>query len=346
MRPFCFIAETGTNFGDDLNRWLWPRLLPEAMSGPDDGVLFLGIGTVIGPGLPDATHYVVFSSGAGYGPPPKSFGGPSWTLVCVRGPLTARVLGLAPELASSDGALLLSTLPEYSPLPESERAGVVFMPHHENLDIGDWPEICRRAGVEFLSPLLPSEEVLARIRRARLVLADAMHAAIVADTLRVPWVPVAVSNRINTFKWLDWTMGLDLPYRPVLIPAPTRVEALRDRMRGLYGQRHLLDEQSEQAAIRDFKRNKALKEHPLWASYARFVRKFAYFAPGKVLRMPAFAASVAADTARRTEFCAAALRNAAGSTAHLSDDAKFSAKVSQLVEKLEDVRRLRFPPLG
>ena len=342
MHPFSFVAESGTNFGDDLNRWLWPRLLPEQMNGQDDGVVFLGIGTVIGPGLPDAEHYVVFSCGAGYGPPPPDFGGPKWTLVCIRGPLTARVLGLPKTMVSSDGALLLNSLPEYKPLPETEREGVLFMPHFENLDIGDWPEICRRAGVEFISPLLSSEEVVDRIRRARLVLADAMHAAIVADTLRVPWVPLALSNRINTFKWLDWTMTLDLPYRPLVIPAPTPAESMRDTMRWLYGQKHFLDEQTEEAAIRDFMTNRRVTQMRLWPQYARLVRKFAYFGPGRLVRTPPFSSAVPADTARRTDVCAAALRAAAKSTAYLSDDSKLASKVSLLQDKLEEVKRLRF----
>lgn len=36
-----------------------------------------------------------------------------------------------------------------------------------------------------------------------MVLADAMHAAIIADAMRVPWLPLITSPQINTFKWLD-----------------------------------------------------------------------------------------------------------------------------------------------
>ncbi len=82
------------NFGDDLNRWMWKRFLPENFWDEGDGCLFLGIGTVLGGGLPVADRYIVFSSGAGYGPLPPGFGSPAWHVVCVRGPLTAKVLGL------------------------------------------------------------------------------------------------------------------------------------------------------------------------------------------------------------------------------------------------------------
>src|SRR5690606_33926967 len=117
----------------------------------------------------------VFSSGAGYGPPPAGFGGARWNVVCVRGPLSADVLGLDRKLAVTDGAMLLGTLPEFEPLGESERHGVVFMPHHNAAAFGAWREASRRAGVEFIDPRDDSYESVERIRRARLVVADAMH---------------------------------------------------------------------------------------------------------------------------------------------------------------------------
>jgi succinoglycan biosynthesis protein ExoV len=339
MQPHCFTEGSLTNFGDDLNRWLWPRLLPELM-GTDDGTLFCGIGTILNSGLPPAKRYIVFSSGVGYGPPPEGFGGPAWNVVCVRGPLTARILGLPRSKAAADGALLIASLPEYQPLPESERDGIIFMPHYEVLDSGDWPEICRRAGVEFVSPHLPSEEVLQKIRSARLVLADAMHAAIVADAFRVPWVPLMTSKRINTFKWLDWTLGLDLPYKPLALPSPTLLEGFRNHTIGLYGHRYSLKKATEEAASRDFLRSRKLKSHRLWGPYSRWARRLTYFAPRRVFEAPVLSPMVGRDTSKRLDLVAAAMRRASQSTSYLSEDKPFYGKVSELLEKLEEVRAL------
>lgn len=44
-----------------------------------------------------------------------------------------------------------------------------------------------------------------------------MHGAIVADALRVPWIPVAFGDTVLPFKWRDWLSTLDLPYEPALI---------------------------------------------------------------------------------------------------------------------------------
>ena len=44
-----------------------------------------------------------------------------------------------------------------------------------------------------------------------------MHAAIIADTFRVKWLPVTTSSTINHFKWLDWTSSMNVPYKPIFI---------------------------------------------------------------------------------------------------------------------------------
>ena len=85
-----------------------------------------------------------------------------------------------------------------------------------------------------LDPLADSEETVQRIRKAKLVIADAMHAAIVADALRVPWIPVAISPQSNSFKWLDWALSLNLPYNPTTLPASTLLESVRNNSLGFY----------------------------------------------------------------------------------------------------------------
>jgi succinoglycan biosynthesis protein ExoV len=50
-----------------------------------------------------------------------------------------------------------------------------------------------------------------------------MHGAIVADSLRVPWIPLRPIAAEHRFKWLDWTRSVDVPYKPVaLTPSSIR----------------------------------------------------------------------------------------------------------------------------
>lgn len=262
MKVFYYRDPAG-NFGDDLNAWIWEALAP-GIWDEDAPTHFSGIGTVIGPTMPRAEKWVVFSSGAGYGPAPEGFGGRDWNIVCVRGPLTARVLGLDRGLVVSDGAMMLPLVAGLDPLPESERHGVVFMPHHHALYTGAWEDACARAGIEYLNPRADSRAILERLRSAELVIADAMHAAIASDALRVPWVPVTTSREISTFKWLDWTLSLNMPYEPIALPQSTTAEAVRSATLPLYAYDFALDDRSMRAAIAHYGRDRARKAAWSW----------------------------------------------------------------------------------
>lgn len=245
------------NFGDDLNGWIWNRLF-EGNFGCDDGVLLIGIGTILAEHVPrlvpHAHTFMTLGSGVGYDRPIADVKSDSWPVAVVRGPLSANVLGLPLDYVGTDGAILLAALPEFQPLPDSQRQGVVFMPHHKATDFPLWRGVCERAGIEYLDPRWDSYALAQRIRRAKLVLADAMHAAIVADTLRVPWVPLVSSPQISTFKWLDWTQSLGLPYEPSLLPPISATTAALNKRLHWFGERHQLADVNIDLALASVKR--------------------------------------------------------------------------------------------
>ena len=201
------------NFGDALNAWLWPQLLDGILDDNDD-TMFVGIGTLLRSDMPRRRRTVVFGTGAGYGERPRI--DDRWTIYCVRGPLTAEALGLPPQAAITDGAALIRLLD----LPTMEkRYPVAFMPHWESIRYWDWAAVCAAAGVKYIDPLGATEVVLRSIGSSELVVAEAMHGAIVADALRVPWIAVRSSGQILNFKWEDWCSSLGLSYDPVVLPA-------------------------------------------------------------------------------------------------------------------------------
>ena len=218
----------GGNFGDDLNEDLWPALLPaQVFSSPD--TLLVGVGSIfnkerIPRTLTQGKRVFVLGSGAGYGPLPE--GWRTWDLLAVRGPMTARLLG-EPDLAATDAAALLSSVPSLQLKPAQKRDLTLLIPHHYTAKHGQWDKVAQSAGMTYVDPRWPLDKVLALFARAKLVLAEAMHGAIVADAYRIPWIPLLISPEGLPFKWLDWTLSLDLPFHPVTLPFSSGREARR-----------------------------------------------------------------------------------------------------------------------
>jgi hypothetical protein len=198
------------NFGDELNLYVWPALLPAGFLDEDEDELFVGIGSIIGDHLPaHARKYVMGSGYAGYMGLPDVHDG-SWDIRFVRGPNTAKTLGIDPSLSIGDSAILLRAME----LPEpDESVGVAFMPHYESLERGNWAEACRLAGITLIDATEPVEKVLSQIAGARLLITEAMHGAIVADALRTPWIGARPIYGGHHKKWLDWAGALDVDVR-------------------------------------------------------------------------------------------------------------------------------------
>ena len=203
------------NFGDDLNLWLWPRLLPDVFD-EDETAVFVGIGTVLNGllnrRLPRNCAIAIFSTGVGYerGLPALNAAA---KIYCLRGPLSARKLGVPEDLAVTDGAILVRRCVQ---APTEKVHAVAFMPHIHHAVYGEtlWPALCDRIGFGYIDPRWPVERVLTAIAQTKLLLAEAMHGAIIADALRVPWIPIRTSARILAFKWQDWCASLGLAYCP------------------------------------------------------------------------------------------------------------------------------------
>ncbi|WP_144222876.1 polysaccharide pyruvyl transferase family protein [Mesorhizobium amorphae] len=223
MQPFYWESAHG-NFGDDLNLWLWDFLLPGFRDVHPD-VLLVGVGTVLNQELlPADVKKLVIGSGFGYGSLPDLSDKREWDTRAVRGPLTAQKLGLAPELGIIDPAVMVAEMPEFRNLPKT--GGAIFVPHWESTVGGIWPLVCQAAGLGYVDPCGEAKSVIRAIAQADLVVAESMHAAILADAFRVPWVAVTTSRSINSFKWRDWATSLGVDYRPRQIPISSRAEAV------------------------------------------------------------------------------------------------------------------------
>ena len=196
------------NFGDELNVWLWPRLLP-GFFDDDERQLFIGIGSTLFDFFPRDCGKVVFGAGyGGYTAVPAI--DERWRFYFVRGRFTAAALGLDAGLGVGDAAIIVRSC---VPRPARKIHRISFMPHWQSAADGHWAEASRAAGLHYIDPCDSVENVLTQIQQSEVLVSEAMHGAIVADALRVPWTAVRPIQAPNRAKWHDWASALDLALR-------------------------------------------------------------------------------------------------------------------------------------
>jgi succinoglycan biosynthesis protein ExoV len=227
------------NFGDDLNPWLWEKLIPGVLDN-DQTVAFVGIGSLINDGLPWRTRHasrrVIFGTGVGYGKGEVKLD-ESYKIYCLRGSLSAKALGVKEELGITDGAVLIRRA--YSNNAKKIHR-FSYMPHYELAGKG-WELACKELGFGYIDPRETVESVLSSISQTEVLLTEAMHGAIVADALRVRWVPIVTNSTILSFKWQDWCSSIGVEYKPNYIERLqnprekqdilTPIRSVRDRIR-------------------------------------------------------------------------------------------------------------------
>jgi succinoglycan biosynthesis protein ExoV len=204
----------GKNFGDQLNPLIFDHYLPGYFQN-DNGYVLMGIGSILGFHDKYPGKKVVFSSGYDAGIP-STYGvlpedKSSFDFICVRGPKTAALLGLEADLAITDGALLLKDIVKKN---NEKKYKVSLMPHVGSEEFYDHQALCDELGWQYISPRWEVETVLEMIQQSECLVTEAMHGAIVADTLRVPWMAYQGFKTIGHFKWQDWCLSMGMHYQP------------------------------------------------------------------------------------------------------------------------------------
>ncbi|MGD1017787.1 MAG: polysaccharide pyruvyl transferase family protein [Verrucomicrobiia bacterium] len=201
----------GGNFGDDLNLCLWPQIFPEIEEIHPD-VMLLGVGTVLAGSWPG--RKVVLGSGLGRGKRVRH--DQSWTHYWVRGPLTAKLLGLDADKAISDSAVLWPDMPR----PRDDAAGVGLLPHHASFQQFDWQIVAKQCGFTLIDPRQSPASVAGQIATCRKLLTESLHGAIFADVMRIPWACYIGARRFDPFKWDDWKASLQITGEALVLDRP------------------------------------------------------------------------------------------------------------------------------
>lgn len=253
MKLYYFQKKEG-NFGDDLNNWLWKELVPNAFD-EDERAVFFGIGTIINDRIyertPNANKIVVFGSGVGYGRTPLQnlpAINNKWKIYCLRGPLSAKALGLDEQFAVTDGAVLIRRLFK----PHEEKVyKFSYMPHVDQATKHGvvWEKVCEQLGYGYIDPRWSREKVLNSLCQAEIIVTEAMHGAIVADALRIPWIPIKTSESIFEFKWQDWCKSVGLSYQPQTIIELSQRKGIKSRAMDWFAIKRITKQMKEIAEL-------------------------------------------------------------------------------------------------
>lgn len=332
------------SFGAALNTWMWRELHPALFDSADDGIRFIGIGAMLDQRLPAGGTNVVLGSGLGHALRPDMGSAPAnWRIYGVRGPLTARWLNLPVATVLTDPAILLAGHARWQQ-PAPARRRVVFVPQSRSVPFGQWQAACALAGIEFVDPRTDPLAVIEQIAGASLVISESMHAAVVADALRVPWIPVVLSREVAPFHWADWAATLGVEYRPLLLAPSSPAEAMRNQVLTHSSLAHI-DSFGFQARKDDGPRELAWSREQLLTDHRRSMFRAASHWRRRLSALAHAAlkstARVAPHTHQRVtpglyhryrEQAAAQLLQAMVSPSHLSSDALHSRALSRCVE--------------
>lgn len=211
------------NFGDDLNAWLWPKIFGESID--NDKNVLLGIGSILFnefeplSKLSKEDNKIVFGTGIRPSLKIMEFD-KTWDIQFLRGPLSSMSQKNNYEYIA-DAAYALRQVDDFKVIAGVEKKyEVSVMPYFKSLKYVNWEKICENLGYHYISPLSENgvEFTLKEIAASKVLITEAMHGAIVADILRVPWkrfvftTPFTEGQMVSEFKWMDWLFSINQKY--------------------------------------------------------------------------------------------------------------------------------------
>lgn len=213
MNLIYFKSDIG-NFGDDLNTWLWEKLLGD-FSSYDASVDFVGIGSILDARIMDGRRKIIFGSGVrDCNIDQKDV--EAFDIRFVRGPISSKILGGVPFIADSAYCLRLLSKKEFKKIYK-----LSFIPYFRHVPYFNWNLFERVTGIHIILPTNEVEKVITEINQSEKILTAAMHGAILADLYRVPWMRVRFSkhgyetNFTSELKWNDWFRSIEFDDIPV-----------------------------------------------------------------------------------------------------------------------------------
>jgi hypothetical protein len=206
------------NFGDDLSPAIISHLLNEKVQSSSylDAEI-LGIGSILQHWKNRKRKYrrnlydIIYKKkpiaiwGTGLIAPRKVFL-PKADILALRGPLTAKYLGLKESVIYGDPGILARDI-----VPTEKKTGVIgIIPHYFHKDNEVFLQISKLPNFMVIDVENNYTQVLKEISRCDLILSSSLHGLICADSYGIPNARITVSNELigGDFKFNDYCLGV------------------------------------------------------------------------------------------------------------------------------------------
>lgn len=224
----------GPNFGDRLNLWLAEALGIDRFRANteviDDDVSVVGFGSLINDYLKPSSRTMLYLFGPGLGH--SSVHQPLSEQVrpiFVRGPMTCRMLSMPEEKGITDGAYVFADRMRAIARNVPKTGGTGYIPHHWSLEKGIPVWGSDPLVSSIVDPRWDIEAFIEATARFDRVVTECLHGAIVADILRIPFLPAQSSPIFYSFKWFDWMASLGIKSAIYPLHEPRDLESMDDR---------------------------------------------------------------------------------------------------------------------
>ena len=212
------------NLGDELNLWLWPELFGVNVFSKNDSTQFLGIGSILSSDpiynmkWINQEKKIIFGTGIRIGasiiPIDSTF-----DVMFLRGPLSNYTLGNRFNYIT-DSAYCLQFTHLYEQLLKTKKIHKIgLIPYFRSDDLVPWKDIAKKLGMHYISTRCEQSnliDTLKEIASCELIVSEAMHGAIIADILRIPWSRFVLTtykwegSNVADYKWMDWMYSLNI----------------------------------------------------------------------------------------------------------------------------------------
>lgn len=203
------------NFGDDLNKELWEKVLGP-YSKKNDHIDLIGIGSILDERIEQSPNKrIILGSGV------RSFlYNPNNIDILneysfVRGPISSKVIGI-PYITDSAYAIALLEEDYKRFLSTPKKFRLSYIPYYEQCDSFNWDIFEKITSMHVIKPTDNVDKVLLEIAQSERIITSAMHGAIMADIFRIPWMRLKFGKQGNEhsltseLKWQDWLLSIEI----------------------------------------------------------------------------------------------------------------------------------------